>query len=129
MDRESIGKDAQLPLTQSKYVLAKYGIQVIDPQHDPLEETFLATGSVTDDMHYHPGPRAIECKADAGKFGCDRDSCMRVLWCYLFPCALLESCLVALCDCWWECFSGCLRRMEEHYTFQCCERCCKLQEN
>ncbi|CAH1366520.1 unnamed protein product [Tenebrio molitor] len=63
------------------------------------------------------------------KFSCDRDSWMRVLWCYLFPCALMESCFVYLCDCCWECVSTCLRRMEEHYTLQCCESCCKIQEN
>jgi hypothetical protein len=52
-------KDTQTPLTQSKYVLAKYGIQVIDPQCDPLQETIIPTGSRSDDVHYHPGPRAI----------------------------------------------------------------------
>jgi hypothetical protein len=39
--------------------LAKYGIQVIDPQCDPLQETIIPTGSRSDDVHYHPGPRAI----------------------------------------------------------------------
>lgn len=57
MDKENPNRD-HLPLTQSRYVLAKYGIQVVEPDADTLEETFLPS-TVSDDTHYHPGPRAI----------------------------------------------------------------------
>ena len=56
MEKDGSVETVAEPLTQSKYVLAKYGIQVVDAQFDALQETITPEA---DKVHYHPGPRAI----------------------------------------------------------------------
>ncbi|KAK9885838.1 hypothetical protein WA026_013710 [Henosepilachna vigintioctopunctata] len=122
---KQLGDDAP-ELSQSRYILAKYRIQVIEPEQPITVDDFI---DIVDDRseHYHPGPRAIEYYPYDGIFRLTWDTFVQILYCVFFPCLYCHHKCLRCFDKAYYCCSKQFRIAEEKHTFEnCCCPCCIL---
>ncbi|XP_044767037.1 uncharacterized protein LOC123322978 isoform X1 [Coccinella septempunctata] len=120
--------DDEPELTQSRYILAKYRIQVIEPEQPTVTCEDLLDICDDNSEHYHPGPRALDYYPYDGKFRLTWDTFVQLLYCVFLPCLYCHQKYMMCLDRCYACCSRQFRIAEEKYTFQnCLCTCCFLE--
>ncbi|KAF2905144.1 hypothetical protein ILUMI_01034 [Ignelater luminosus] len=118
-------------ISQSRFLLAKYRIQVIDldkivPCPIKISKDNVGDG-VDSKTHQHIRPDALEYNSNEGS--CNKDKFMQILWSLLLPCIAVGQFCFNFANSCFDLGSEITTHLEEDYELKwcfCCE-CCRLK--